>query len=249
MQITCTRAVMAIIAFGAISWHATVATPSAHAQTAASNELQRSVGVYAYAQAGKGGPARGEVLYYYKCWFCHNDYARAAGSPAPTLKDIFKRENLVTGEPVNDETVANHIRKGSPQMPAFGTTLKDADVADLIAYLRNGCCYEEGKPPRNPWYRASAQNSAQMPARGNLRGGPKGIVRTADGQTLDGIQVQLIAANAVRTTVTTNESGASEFPQLLPGSYTLRIARPVEFLPRPRDAAKPDDAARLGALV
>ena len=64
MQIACTRAIAAIITFGAIAWGATVVTPSAQAQTA-SNELQRSVGVYAYAQAGKGGPARGEVLYYY----------------------------------------------------------------------------------------------------------------------------------------------------------------------------------------
>src|SRR3954468_21151548 len=41
---------------------------------------------------------------------CHNDYTRAAGSPAPTLKDIFKRANLITGDPVSDETVAKQIR-------------------------------------------------------------------------------------------------------------------------------------------
>src|SRR5215831_5012349 len=134
MQIACTRAIAAIITFGAIAWGATVVTPSAQAQTATSNELQRSVGVYAYAMAAKSGAARGEVLYYYKCWFCHNDYARTAGSPAPALKGIFKRAIMVTGEPVNDEAVASHIRKGSPQMPSFGTTLKDADVSDIVAY-------------------------------------------------------------------------------------------------------------------
>src|SRR5262249_12158784 len=150
-----------------------------------------------------------------------------------------------TGEPVNDGTVADHIRKGSPQMPSFGTTLKDADVADLVAYLHEGCCYEETKPPRNPWYRATTQNSPPMPARGNLRGGPSGTVRAANGLRLDGIQVQLIAPNAVRTTVTTNESGVFEFPQLLPGSYTLRIARPVEFLPYQRDGVKVEDGAKL----
>ena len=57
-------------------------------------ELQRSVQVYGYNMAGKSGAARGEVLYYYKCWFCHNDFARAAGSPAPGLKDIFKRTTM-----------------------------------------------------------------------------------------------------------------------------------------------------------
>src|SRR5262249_23725166 len=219
-------AVVAIITFGAISWGATIATPSAQAQTAASNELQRSVGIYAYAMAGKSGSTRGEVLYYYKCWFCHNDYARAAGSPAPALKDIFKRTTLVTGDPVNDETVAKQIRNGSAQMPAYGTALKDPDIADLLAYLHNGCCYEETKPPVNPWYRATAQNSPATPERGNLRGGPKGVVRSTAGQLLEGMMVQLIAPNAVRTTVYTNENGEYEFPRLSTGSYTLRISRP-----------------------
>ena len=121
------------------------------------------------------------MIYYYKCWNCHNDYTRAAGSPAPTLKGVFSRTTLVTGDPVNDENVAKQIRNGSPQMPSFGTTLKDADIADLLAYLHNGCCYEETNPPVNPWYRANAQNSPPMPERGNLRGGPKGTVRAAGG--------------------------------------------------------------------
>ena len=82
----------------------------------------------------------------------------------------------MTGEPVNDDNVAKQIRNGSPQMPAFGTILKDTDIADLFAYLHNGCCYEETNPPVNPWYRANAQNSPAMPVRGNLRGGPSGTV-------------------------------------------------------------------------
>src|SRR5207248_9384039 len=46
--------------------------------------------------------------------------------------------------------------------------------------LFRSCCYEETKPPANPWYRATAQNSPAMPERGNLRGGPKGIVRSVN---------------------------------------------------------------------
>jgi streptogramin lyase len=214
-----------------------------------SNDLQRSVGIYGYNVAANSGPIRGEVLYYYKCWFCHNDYAREAGSLAPALKDIFKRATLVTGEPVNDDTVAKHIRNGSPQMPAFGTTLKAADIADLIAYLHNGCCYEETRSPVNPWYRATAQNSPAMPDRSNLRGGPRGTVRNADGLLLEGIMVQLIAPNAVRTTVYSNEDGQYEFPQLLPGSYTLRIAKPLEFLPHQRDAVRVENGAQFEDIV
>jgi hypothetical protein len=124
------------------------------------------------------------VIYYYKCWVCHNDYTIAAGSPAPTVKDLFKRTELRTGDPVNDATVTNQIRHGSAQMPAFGSFLKDNDIADLLAYLHDKCCYEETNPPRNPWYRASAENSPEMPLRGNLQGGPKGTVHSARGETV-----------------------------------------------------------------
>jgi streptogramin lyase/mono/diheme cytochrome c family protein len=216
---------------------------------AASNDLQRSVEVYGYNLAGKSGATRGEVIYYYKCWVCHNDYARAAGSPAPALKGIFSRANLVTGDPINDETVAKQIRNGSAQMPAFGTALKGPDIADLVAYMHAGCCWEETKPPANPWYRATAQNSPAMPERGNLRGGPKGLVRTADGNLLEGIMVQLIAPNAVRTTVYTDREGQYEFPQLLPGSYTLRIAKPLEVLPYQRDAVRVEAGAKFDDIV
>src|SRR6266700_4078404 len=257
MQVSRTRAVTAVIAIGAVWYGAGLTIGSAQAQApaarpaaaAASNDLQRSVEVYGYNAAAKSGAARGEVLYYYKCWNCHNDYTRAAGSPAPTLKDIFKRTTLVTGDPVNDDTVAKQIRNGSPQMPSFGTALKDADIADLLAYLHNGCCYEETKPPVNPWYRATAQNSPAMPARGDLRGGPSGVVRSAAGEPLEGIMVQLIAPNAVRTTVYSNQDGQYEFPQLVPGSYTLRIAKPLQVLPYQRDAVRVDSGAKLDDIV
>jgi len=249
MQMNHARA--AVFAFVNICWGAGLALAQAQApaQPAVSNDLQRSVEIYSYNHAAKSGPVRGEVLYYYKCWPCHNDYTRAAGSPAPTLKGIFERATLVTGDPVNDENVAKQIRNGSPQMPSFGTTLKDADVADLIAYMHNGCCYEETRPPANPWYRANAQNSPAMPERGNLRGGPHGLVRGAEGELLEGIMVQLIAPNAVRTTVYTNDEGLFEFPRLLPGTYTLRIAKPLQFLPYQRDAMQVADGMKLDDIV
>ena len=257
MQLSGTRAVAAIIGIGAICYGACLAignaqsqTPSAQATAAAdSNELQRSVGVYGYNVAGKSGRARGEVIYYYKCWFCHNDYARASGSPAPSLKGIFSRANLVTGDPLNDETVAKQIRNGSAQMPAFGTALKNADIGDLVAYMHEGCCWQETKPPANPWYRATAQNSPAMPERGNLRGGPKGIVRTADGNLLEGIMVQLIAPNAVRTTVYSNADGRYEFPKLDKGLYTLRIAQPRDFQPYFHEGVAIEGATALVAFL
>jgi streptogramin lyase/mono/diheme cytochrome c family protein len=251
MQLKRTWAVAAAFAIGIIlagAGFAQAQAPTMQRPAAVSNDLQRSAEVFTYRQAGASGPARGEVMYYYKCWPCHNEYTRTAGSPAPTLKDIFKRAQMVTGDAMNDENVIKQIKNGSPQMPSFGTTLKDADVADIMAYLHNGCCYEEINPPKNPWYRASAENSPQVPERGNLRGGPTGLVR-ADSGPMEGIQVQLIAANAVRTTVTTNRDGRYEFPKLLPGSYTLRIARPLQFQPLERNNVQVADGAKFDDIV
>lgn len=113
------------------------------------DDLQRSVRIYTYTMTAESGPQRGEVLYFYKCWMCHNKYTKSA----PSLSDLFQRTRLVTGEPVNENTVAEKIKTGSRRMPAFRHTLNDADMADLLSYLRGGkCCYEEEEPPLNPWY-------------------------------------------------------------------------------------------------
>src|SRR5258706_590359 len=63
-------------------------------------------------------------------------------------------------------------------------------------------------------------------------GGPQGMVKSAKGELLEGIMVQLIARkNAVRTTVYSNADGRYAFPALEAGTYPLRIARPREFHP------------------
>jgi hypothetical protein len=129
-----------------------------------SNDLQRSVEIYGYDVAAKGGAARGEVIYYFKCWVCHNSYTIAAGSPAPSLKGLFERSNLVTGDAINDNTVAKQIRNGSPQMPSFGASLKDADIADLLTYLHDKCCYEETNPPRQSLVPGDRAKLARSPA-------------------------------------------------------------------------------------
>ena len=73
---------------------------------------------------------------------------------------------------------------------------------------------------------AQAQNESM------LLGGPKGVVKSAKGDFLEGIMVQLIARkSAIRTTVYSNADGRYEFPKLEPGPYTLRIAQPREFHP------------------
>ena len=140
--------------------------PKANAQAASSSAttrpdssssaltLQRSVKIYNYKTTAEKGPLRGEEIYYYKCWMCHNSYTIKLGTGAVPLKDIFKRSTLIAGQPVNDQTVSEKIKNGGPKMPAFRNTLNDTDIADVLSYLRDEkCCFEGLEPPRNPGYR------------------------------------------------------------------------------------------------
>ena len=133
-------------------------SPSRSAQETSSNAglaSQRSVAIYNFKATAESGPLRGEEIYYFKCWICHNQYTIKAGTGAVPLKDLFKRERLVsTGQPVNDETVSEKIKNGSPRMPAYRHVLSDKDLQDLLSYLRDAkCCFEGDEPPRNPSYR------------------------------------------------------------------------------------------------
>src|SRR5580693_5868043 len=100
---------------------------------------QRALEIYEFRKAAQSGPARGQEIYYYKCWMCHNELAQGG---APKLGGLFKRPTLVTGEPVNDETVKNQIRNGSPNMGAYKYALNDADLNDLESWLHDEkCCW------------------------------------------------------------------------------------------------------------
>ena len=219
---------------------------AAPTQQTTADEYQRSADIYAYKTSAKSGPQRGEELYYYKCWMCHNQYARTG----PPLKDLYKRMRLGTGEPVNDQTVGDKIRAGGPDMPAYRTTLKEADFADLLAYLRSDtCCFESENPPPNPRYRGAQAAPAQNTGR-SLLGGPRGVVQLNEGAPLEGIAVQLISSKtAIRTTVYSDQGGRYEFPMLEPGTYTLRIARPLQFKPYVKESVHIDGPSKLGEIV
>ena len=132
---------------GALMWASSFGGRPASAQTpvdqpVAVDSYQRSADHFAFNATAKSGPQRGEELYYYKCWFCHNTFAKRA----PYLKDIFARPG------VTDKTIADKIRSGGPGMPSYVTTFKDADIADLVSYLKEKCCWEGEDAPPNPRY-------------------------------------------------------------------------------------------------
>ena len=93
-------------------------------------------------------------------------------------------------------------------------------------------------------------HAAQAQTASQLLGGPHGVVKSANGELLEGIMVQLIAQkNAIRTTVYSNADGRYEFPKLEPGTFTLRIARPREFHPFVREKLELNGPAELADIT
>jgi hypothetical protein len=118
---------------------------------------QRSGKIYYHKLMGKSGVERGQHIYYLKCWICHNEYAieSDAKNAAPTLKGLYARTQLRSGKPVNDENVKAKIADGGAGMPSYRHTLNETDLADLVTYLREKCCWDADNPPPNPAYKGN----------------------------------------------------------------------------------------------
>lgn len=86
---------------------------------------------------------------------------------------------------------------------------------------------------------------------GNPRlGGATGTVTNVKQLPLEGIGVQLLAQKtAIRTTVYTDENGRFEFPVLEAGTYTLRIARPMEYQPYVKEPLQLSGSPALPTIV
>ncbi|WP_257169643.1 cytochrome c [Bradyrhizobium sp. SRS-191] len=87
-------------------------------------------GAPAQAQPATAAPDDTQVdvhqLFATTCGWCHSDGGRAAGK-GPQLMDT-KRD---------DEFIRNRIKNGKPgAMPAFGTTFSDAQIDQIIKYIR-----------------------------------------------------------------------------------------------------------------
>lgn len=117
---------------------------------AAKDYDQRALEIYEFRKGASSGPERGREIFYYKCWFCHNEFTK----DIPKLTGLYAHPALISGQPVNDDTVKNQIRNGSANMAAYRYTLGEADLNDLVAFLRDKCCWDSDAPPLNPRYRA-----------------------------------------------------------------------------------------------
>ena len=72
---------------------------------------------------------QGYQIYQSQCAPCHS-----AGQ-GPNLQGMFKKQYLPSGMPTNDDRVRATILYGRGMMPAFGNSVDDQQMQDLIAYL------------------------------------------------------------------------------------------------------------------
>lgn len=91
---------------------------------------------------------------------CHNKYAQNA----PYLRDLYQRSTLLSGKAVSDLNVAEHIKRGSAAMPAFGTTLSDSEIASLHVSPRGEPLLTKRRQHRASFYHvASGRLSVHAP--------------------------------------------------------------------------------------
>jgi len=79
--------------------------------------------------------ARGRVIYDQDCIRCHEPYSRW-GTHGPSLKGLYKKPQLPSGMPVNDDRLADVILLGKAKMPAFANSLNPRQLQELLAYLK-----------------------------------------------------------------------------------------------------------------
>ena len=70
--------IAAVIAAGLIGRPASAQEPASPAAKAepAKDYYQRSLEIYEFRKAAQSGPERGREIFYYKCWFCHNEFTK-----------------------------------------------------------------------------------------------------------------------------------------------------------------------------
>ena len=85
--------------------------------------------------AGKGDAAKGKTLYTSKCATCHGPGGEGKDAIAKMMKVELKHLGSKEVQGKTDAQFVEIIAKGSGKMKPV-TGLKDAEVADIIAFVR-----------------------------------------------------------------------------------------------------------------
>lgn len=79
---------------------------------------------------------RGAAIFQQNCVSCHNKQpGDTTPFGPPNLHGIFSSKPLVT-PPVTPAQATDIIKKGKAPMPAFAGVLTEAQISDVIAYLK-----------------------------------------------------------------------------------------------------------------
>jgi mono/diheme cytochrome c family protein len=90
----------------------------------------------AAAPAMNAKAKRGAAIFQQNCVSCHNKQpGDTTPFGPPNLHGIFGSKPMVT-PPITPAQATDTIKKGKAPMPAFGGVLSDAQISDLIAYLK-----------------------------------------------------------------------------------------------------------------
>ena len=86
--------------------------------------------------ANSAAVARGKSLFQQKCAVCHYDTSDQK-KIGPGLKGISKRGTFtVNGNKITDDSLKTWIENGDQLMPPFKEVLEEAQVKDVIAYVK-----------------------------------------------------------------------------------------------------------------
>ena len=102
---------------------------------AAQSKSNKAEGNKTNAKESAASVAKCKTAFADFCAVCHYS-ENTSKKIGPGLKGIFKRGKFEDGKKVDDATMREWILKGGKDMPAFEGQLSEAQVRDLIAYLK-----------------------------------------------------------------------------------------------------------------
>jgi mono/diheme cytochrome c family protein len=77
---------------------------------------------------------QGQQIVQTHCLGCHYIHSKET-LVGPGLQGLFKQPYLPSGAPATDGFVRSRIVRGGNVMPAFGNSLDDKQIRDVMAYL------------------------------------------------------------------------------------------------------------------
>ena len=76
----------------------------------------------------------GRHIFDQQCARCHEAYS-SRDLHGPSLQGLFKKKEMPSGTPANDDRAREVIQLGRAKMPGFARVLSPEQVDELLAYL------------------------------------------------------------------------------------------------------------------